>query len=126
MSIGELVRPQDVYSRPAERTECHERRRFERVLCPPLHVSGLRATARDVSRGGIALTVEHPLPRGLRVRLTLRDAISRTTCELYAEVVACRGTRAGLRWLEVTPEQDLWLSQRVHIWLLALEGASRR
>ncbi|MBM3457618.1 MAG: PilZ domain-containing protein [Armatimonadetes bacterium] len=95
-----------------------ERRVAERVGDgPPLAVLGMSAQVHDVSRRGICLiAAELPAP-GERLRLELRDMISRTSCALDGVVVWVRGDRAGLRWVDLQLWQDVWLLQRFELWL---------
>jgi hypothetical protein len=106
--------------------EATERRRAARLDCPPLFVDGLSAVVQDVSRSGIALLVDHPVRQGEVYRLTLTDAIDESFETLQAEVVWYHSKKAGLRWCNLSLEQELWLGQRFKAWLGALVGASRR
>jgi len=90
-------------------------------------VDGLpAAVVQDVSRTGISLQVDARLHRGEIYRLHLTDSIDESYETLDAEVIWCDGKRAGLRWCNLTLEQDCWLRARFKAWLGALVGASRR
>jgi hypothetical protein len=104
-----------------------ERRRSPRHAdCPPLQVVGLKAIVHDVSRTGVCLVVEDLLETGTRLGLVLQDALNHSRQAFDAEVVWTMSGRAGLRWLNLTPEQDRWMFDRFRAWLAALDGASRR
>jgi len=69
-----------------------------------------RATLDNISRGGLGLECEHPLPLGkhVEVRVSLPDA---GPVDLPAEVVHCRRVdrklhRVGLKFLELPPEKN--------------------
>jgi hypothetical protein len=89
-------------------------------------VDGLSAVVQDVSRSGIALQVDEPVRFGEIHQLHLTDAIDESAASLEAEVVWLDGKRAGLRWCNLTFEQDSWLRARFTAWLGAMVGASRR
>ena len=99
-----------------------ERRRSSRHGGPPLHVSGIRGTVHDVSRGGVCLVLEEPVECGERYPLVLRNALDDSTQEVEAEVVWHADNCTGFRWVELTPEQDLWLLNCFQAWLRALSA----
>jgi len=104
-----------------------DRRRQDRLgNCPPLSVSGLAAAVYDVSRTGVSLLVQEPLRIGDRFHLVLTDTMDQTTLSVDAEVIWCRQGRAGLRWLELSLEQDMWLLNHFQTWFRQMDGASRR
>jgi hypothetical protein len=104
-----------------------ERRKTPRLEeCPPLFVTGLRATVHDISRTGISLNVAEPVATGRRYRLVLRDALDFSEQPMEAEAVWCSGERAGFRWVDLNPEQDGWLRRHFQSWLATCLGASRR
>ncbi len=103
-----------------------ERRRHPRLECPPVRISGVRAIAQDISRGGIGLRTSTPLKAGQRIRITLEDTMSRSIEEFQAVVVYVDGQRAGCRWVSPTATQEAWLRDRLAAWFAALDGASRR
>lgn len=88
---------------------------------PPLTVLGLTAVVHDISRGGICLAGEGLLP-GNELDLALRDETDGTEMRARAEVVWLQDGKAGLRWLNLTPEQDQWLMMRFQLWLAHLLG----
>jgi hypothetical protein len=94
--------------------------------CPPLLVEGLPAVVHDVSRNGICLILESPIAHGERFLLTLTDALDRSSRQMEAEVVWRAGERTGLRWIDLSPENDQWLFRRFQSWLRAMDGRSRR
>jgi hypothetical protein len=107
--------------------DASERRNQPRVGdCPPLLIGGIEAVVHDVSRNGICLILETPLPRGERVQLTVIDALDRSSRDMDAEVVWHAADRTGLRWLNLTRDHDQWLLGRFQAWLRAMDGASRR
>jgi hypothetical protein len=110
----------------ALRVEPGERRGEPRLACPPLFVDGLPALVDNVSRSGIALQVSCTVQPGEIYRLHLTDAIDESAATLEAEVVWFDGKRAGLRWCNLSPEQDTWIRLRFKAWVGALVGASRR
>jgi hypothetical protein len=97
--------------------EQDERRQHARLPDPPLFVSGLWATVSDVSTGGVCLALNDRVLPGERYELILTDGLFPFTIEMQAEVVWARPGRAGLRWVEVTAEQEVWLQERFHAWL---------
>jgi hypothetical protein len=76
-------------------------------------VDGLSAVVQDVSRSGIALQVDEPVRFGEIHQLHLTDAIDESAASLEAEVVWLDGKRAGLRWCNLTFEQESWLRARL-------------
>ena len=93
-----------------------ERRVFARVEEPPLYASGLWATVHDVSVGGICLSLDTPVVPGAQYDLILTDGAAPYTAEIRAEVVWYRKDRAGLRWVDPSPEQQQWLVERFVEW----------
>jgi len=72
----------------------------------------------DVSIGGAGVQVREPLAPGERRRVELRDVEGRLAHVVEAEVTwhaphPSDGGRAGLRWLNLTPEQQAWLRYRL-------------
>jgi hypothetical protein len=59
-----------------------------------------------------------PLSAGQRLRLVLTDALDDSRQEMIAEAIWCAGRKAGLRWVDMTQEQDRWLLSRFKAWLL--------
>jgi hypothetical protein len=103
-----------------------ERRRHPRLECPPVRVSGIRAIAQEVSRGGLGLHTGAALKVGQRIDIRLEDTMSRTSQEFQAVVVSVERERAGCRWVSPTAAQEAWLQDRLAGWFAALDGASRR
>lgn len=109
------------------RAAATDRRRHDRLgNCPPLSVSGLPAAVYDVSRTGICLLVRAPLNAGEQYHLVLHDAIDQSALPMVAEVIWYRHGRAGLRWVDLSRDQDRWLFGRFEVWFRHMEGASRR
>jgi hypothetical protein len=100
------------------------RRQFPRIEEPPLHVSGVWATVDDVSCGGVCLKVPQPVARGSRLPLILTDAHMYFSQEVEAEVMWCSGPRAGLRFVNLTDDQQEWIEQRLLAW--ERDGGARR
>ncbi len=105
------------------RGERPERRAASRHGGPPLIVTGIRGTVHDVSRGGICLVLEEPAECGSRHTLVLRNALDATSQRVEAEAVWHSGDCTGFRWVELTPEQDLWLLNCFRAWLRALASS---
>ena len=120
MSRSEPDRPDAVPPMHGVAGEQSERRGSLRHGGPPLYVSGIRGTVHDVSRGGVCLVLEEPVEHGSRFSLVLRNALDDSTQEVEAEVVWHVGDCTGFRWVELTPEQDLWLLNCFQAWLRAL------
>lgn len=120
--------PQEVPKKPngGPKPARTDRRSDLRLDCPPLRLTGLRATVYDVSRNGLCVHALVPVEHGQHYHLLLRDDLDSSTCEIDAEVVWHTEGRAGLRWVGLTNEQDRWLLRRFQAWLGALHGASRR
>ena len=91
-------------------------RQHPRVFNPPLHVSGIWGTVYDVSEGGICLVTTTPLQAGDQYELILTDCLVHFTKEIRAEVVWYRRGRAGLRWIDLAPDQLLWLDGAFACW----------
>jgi hypothetical protein len=107
----------------------HPRPPSERRTQPRLRVH-LPARARDghswrvhdVSRTGLSLYADRPLPEGTTLNLELIDTASGLTCHFEAQVVWTgpgEPGRVGLRFTHLTPEQDRWLASRFMEWLSA-------
>ena len=111
---------------PEWQDAAERRRSARRGNCPPLHVEGMAACVHDISRGGICLLMQQPVELGERYPLILVDALSHGSQNILGEVVWRSGDHAGLRWVDLTPDQDHWLLQRFQSWLAAMDGASRR
>ena len=88
---------------------------------PPLTVLGRNAVVHDISRGGICLVAEGLVP-GASLDLALRDQTDDTELQARAEVVWLQDGKVGLRWINLTPEQDQWLMMRFQLWLADLLG----
>jgi hypothetical protein len=108
----------------AETTLPADRRRHDRLSdCLPLQVGGLAARVHDISRRGICLILEEPVAGGDRYRLSLKDTLDGSSVSIEGEVVWSVNDRAGLRWVELSKEQDRWLFQRFTVWLEELRDA---
>jgi hypothetical protein len=88
---------------------------------PPLTVLGRSAVVHDISRGGVCLVGEGLLP-GTELDLALRDQTDHSEIQARAEVVWLQDGKAGLRWVNLTPDQDQWLMMRFQLWLADLLG----
>jgi hypothetical protein len=70
--------------------------------------------------------VRSPLPVGEQYPIVLEDGIDGSTISIVAEVMWTRQGRAGLRWVELTAQQDVWLLNHFQSWFQHMQGASRR
>jgi hypothetical protein len=94
-----------------------ERRACQRISEPPVTLQGpVRAAVQDMSLGGICLRIERPLPAGQCFRLLVGDEPSHQECALQAEVMWCAGGRAGLRWVDLSGDQQRWLRELFRGW----------
>ena len=94
-----------------------ERRRHTRIERPPLVIDGLRAIVVDVSHKGIGLILDAPVTPGQRFNLCLTDVLAEESRSVEAEVTWCSGVRAGLRWVGLAPEREVWIHGRFNEWL---------
>jgi hypothetical protein len=107
---------------PENDTAAAERRLERRANGnPPLTVLDRDAVVHDISRGGICLVAEGLTP-GTLMELAVRDDTDATELRADAEVVWLQDGKAGLRWLNLTPDQDQWLMTRFQLWLADLLG----
>lgn len=83
---------------------------------PPIIVSNIRANVADVSQSGIGLVVSGSLKRGDRVQIVVTDALIHVSQEVTGEVMWATATRAGLRWVDLTPDQEEWFRKRFSRW----------
>ncbi len=93
-----------------------------RVQLPALLGNGHSWRVHDISRAGLSLQTEGPVPVGTVLKLELVDTASERRCAFEAMVVwSAPGEpgRAGLRFTLLSPEQDAWLSSRFIEWLAA-------
>jgi hypothetical protein len=93
-----------------------------RVQIPAFLGDGHSWRVHDISRAGLSLMTEEPLPQGTVLHLKLVDTASGASCMFEGMVVwSAPGSpgRAGLRFQSLTPEQDAWLSSRFIEWLAA-------
>jgi hypothetical protein len=106
------------------RWRSQERRRQPRVEPGlPVKVCG-EATGllHDISRTGLCLLTDEPLPKEQIVRIQLVDDASGLSCPFRARVIWYRPGlpgRAGLEFVEMTPAQDAWLACRFVDWIAA-------
>jgi hypothetical protein len=70
----------------------------------------------DVSEGGVCLRVHTPLVVGDVYELLVTDGLRFFTQELRAQVMWVSRNLAGLRWVDLTHPQQLWLSRRFADW----------
>jgi hypothetical protein len=107
---------------PAPAEPAPERRRHARhSSAPPLRVGGLPGAVYDISRSGICLTTDTPVPLDTRYSLLLTDLLDGSVRRLEAEAIWRADGRIGLRWADLTPEQDAWLLDRFQAWLAPLD-----
>jgi hypothetical protein len=101
-----------------------ERRREPRlrVQLPARSEDGHSWRVHDISRVGLSLITDAPLTAGSALDLELVDTASGRTCTFQLQVVwSAPGEpgRAGLRFTQLTKEQDAWLTSRFNAWLAA-------
>ena len=90
-------------------------------------MSGPWLEVLDISEGGIRVVVGQPFTPGERFDLILTDGILFYTKEITAEVTWSRGGVAGLKWTDLTGDQEVWLRTRLQAWESELKaGISRR
>lgn len=94
-----------------------EKRRFPRIPEPPLHMNGIWGTVLDVSLGGCCIAASEKLRPGARYELIALDTFQYSNHDLRAEVIWCAEGRVGLRWVDLSPEQEEWLRSRIDVWL---------
>jgi hypothetical protein len=99
-----------------------ERRRQPRlrVHLPARARDGHSWRVHDISRAGLCLYADRPLPEGADLELELIDTASGLTCRFNMEVVwSVPGApgRSGLRFRQLSAEQDAWLANRFIEWL---------
>jgi PilZ domain-containing protein len=93
-----------------------------RVQLPARASDGHSWRVHDISRAGLSLVTDRPLPEGTSLDLELIDTASGRSCRFQAQVVwTAPGEpgRAGLRFSSLTPEQDAWLASRFMEWMAA-------
>ncbi len=93
-----------------------------RVQLPARDPAGHSWRVRDISRAGLSLTTDQPLPEGTTLDLELIDTASGRNCGFQAQVVwTAPGEpgRAGLRFVHLTPQQEAWLTSRFVEWMAA-------
>ena len=93
-----------------------ERRGEPRIPSQRLRMGGPWAAVLDLSLSGAGLIVETPLQPGARCELVLVEGLLKTRQQIRAEVVWCRGGRAGLRWIDLTDDQRRWLRDCFAAW----------
>jgi len=96
---------------PARERRKSERREHPRLPSPPLDVGGLWARIYDISLGGICLILNAPLKVGDQYGLVLTDGMFQAQ-DIHSEVVWSHGSSAGLRWVDLSPEQENWLREQ--------------
>jgi PilZ domain len=93
-----------------------------RVQLPARAPDGHSWRVHDISRAGLSLIADRPLPEGSTLDLELTDTASGRNCRFEAQVVwTAPGEpgRAGLRFVHLSPEQEAWLSSRFMEWMRA-------
>lgn len=93
------------------------RRVHPRVAGPPILVSGLWGKVKDISLTGLCVLVDTPLRHGDCFDLVLTDSLSRENRWIPAEVQWYSRGQAGLRWIDLEPEDQNWLVDRFRRWL---------
>jgi hypothetical protein len=76
----------------------------------------------DISRAGLSLLTDAPLTAGATLHVELEDTASGRSCAFDTQVVwSAPGEpgRAGLRFAQLSAEQEAWLSSRFVEWLAA-------
>jgi hypothetical protein len=93
-----------------------------RVQLPARDPEGQSWRVHDISRAGLSLITDRPLPEGSTLDLELTDTASGRNCRFQAQVVwTAPGEpgRAGLRFVHLSREQEAWLSSRFVEWMRA-------
>jgi hypothetical protein len=93
-----------------------------RVQLPAREPDGHSWRVHDISRAGLCLVMDRPLPNGASLDLELTDTASGRSCRFQGQVVwTAPGEpgRAGLRFTALTPQQDAWLASRFVEWMSA-------
>jgi hypothetical protein len=93
-----------------------------RVELPARAPDGHSWRVHDISRAGLSLVTDQPLPKGGALDLELIDTASGLSCAFKAQVVwTAPGEpgRAGLRFTQLSEEQDAWLASRFMEWMSA-------
>src|SRR6266851_8385463 len=93
-----------------------------RVQLPARAADGHSWRVHDISRAGLCLVTDRPLPKDTSLDLELIDTASGRSCHFQAQVVwTAPGEpgRAGLRFTSLTTEQDAWLASRFVEWTSA-------
>jgi hypothetical protein len=118
MEQGEGTAPELTREEREERERLERNRRLQpRVERPPVSISGVWGEVLDISLTGISVTVERGLEPGMRLDLVLMDTRSAEQRWIEAEVMWSDQERAGLRWIELTAEDQEWLVERFSSWL---------
>jgi hypothetical protein len=93
-----------------------ERREHPRRDNADSAASSYDVTVLNISLGGVCVALDRAVQRGERYTLVLADNRVTGTLELRAEVAWTKRGRTGLKWLDVSPEQFLWLCERLGFW----------
>lgn len=93
-----------------------EQRRHARIPRPPLRVSGIWGWAHDISLGGLSLVTSEAIEPGHQYQIILVDTYHYTNQELRVEVVWIGEGRAGMRWVDLSPDQEVWLQSCFEAW----------
>ena len=109
---------------PGDPASADEERRTGSRLSdrPPVRLTNLAAEVYDISRTGACLLYGTALPIGEALVVELQDELDGSLQSVAAVVVWWLDGRLGLRWAELTPDQDRWLLDRFQIWLAARFG----
>jgi hypothetical protein len=108
--------------RVEDRARLEDRRRQPRIA-PALPVTAcgeVSGVLHDISRAGLCVITEDRLEEGQVVSFDLVDDPTGMRCAFRARVVwRWEGLpgRAGLEFVEMSPEQDAWLASRFIDWV---------
>ena len=89
-----------------------------KALSPSTETGPLLSSTRDVSAGGISLTVRNKMPVGNRLTLEIHVPPLNRSISTEAEVVRCLLTRSGafdlgLRFVTITPQDRADLDKAI-------------
>lgn len=93
-----------------------------KVQLPALGGEGADWKVHDISRAGLSLLTDQPLTAGTTLNLELVDTASGRSCSFSTQVVwSAPGEpgRAGLRFVDLSTDQEAWLASRFVEWLAA-------
>lgn len=90
-------------------------RSHKRVMEPPLIASEF-GSVRDISLGGLSVGLSKPAQAGQVIEFILTDNHTFHTIVVQAEVMWASWRYAGLRWKELSDEQQEWLAEHMEFW----------